>query len=172
MKRLRKIQTSILICLFFVLLFPYGTLAHGGNTDSYGGHKKNSNRTYHCHSGQCLEDARKEAYKIALPIGQKDGRLGKENGYEEYQNVLWERVGTGEIDSERAEYMIPYVLVAYKEGFKDTYIPPAPTFWEKYGGYIAAAPFLLWGIYFGVIIIFMVILTVIGWVQNVREFFR
>jgi len=130
MKRLRKTQISILFCLLFVLLNPYEISAHSGNTDSYGGHNKNSNGTYHCHSGQCLEDARKRAYEIAFPSGQEAGRLGQVNGYEEYENVLRERVRTGEVDPDEAEYMIPYVLMAYQEGFEDTYVPP--TFWEKY----------------------------------------
>jgi hypothetical protein len=139
MKRLRK--TRILFCLLFVLLNPYEISAHSGNTDSYGGHNKTADGTYHCHSGQCLEDAMKRAYKIAFPSGQEDGRLGKENGYEEYENALWERVQTGEIDPEEAEYMIPYVLMAYQEGFKDTYVPP--TFWEKYENHIIGSLLLI-----------------------------
>ncbi|HBZ6979988.1 TPA: YHYH domain-containing protein, partial [Salmonella enterica subsp. enterica serovar Typhimurium] len=79
---MKKTQTSILFSLLFVLLFPYEISAHSGNTDSYGGHNKNSNRTYHCHSGQCLEDAKKRAYEIAFPSGQEAGRLGKVGGYE------------------------------------------------------------------------------------------
>lgn len=171
-KRLRKTQISILFCLLFVFLFPYGISAHSGNTDSYGGHNKRSNGTYHCHSGQCLEDARKKAYKIAFSSGQEAGRLENVNGYEEYEDALRERVRIGEIDSDEAEYMIPYVLMAYQEGFEDTYVPPPPTFWEKYGYYIAVAPFLLWGIYFAVIILFAVILSVMQWLRNVKEFFH
>lgn len=163
---------SILLFLLFFLLNPYKISGHSGNTDSYGGHNKNSNGTYHCHSGQCLEDARKRAYEIAFPNGQEDGRLGKVNGYEEYENALWERVQIGEIDPEEAEYMIPYVLMAYQEGFEDTYVPPPPNFWGKYGYYIAAAPFFLIFIYFAILIIFMVVLTVMEWLRNVKEFFR
>lgn len=131
---MRKTQIGILFSLLFVLLFPYEISAHSGNTDSYGGHNKNSNGTYHCHSGQCLEDAKKRAYEIAFPLGQEAGSLGEVNGYEEYEKSLRGRVLTGEIDSDKGEYMIPYLLMAYQEGFEDTYIPP--TFWEKYGNHI------------------------------------
>lgn len=172
MNRLRKTQISILFCLLFVLLNSYEISAHSGNTDSYGGHKKNSNGTYHCHSGQCLKDARKRAYEIAFPSGQEDGRLGKESGYEEYVNTLRERVQTGEADPDEAEYMIPYVLMAYQEGFDDTYVPPPPTIWGKYGYYIAAAPIFLFCAWFAILIIFAVVLTVMEWLRNVKGFFR
>lgn len=125
-------KTRILFCLLFILLIPFQTFAHSGRTDSYGGHNKTSNGTYHCHSGKCLEDAREQAYQIAFPIGQEDGRLG-ENEYKEYESTLWERVREGTIDTDQAEYMIPYLLRAYKEGYEDTYIP---TFWEKYKYYM------------------------------------
>jgi len=38
------------------------------------------------------------------------------------------------LDEDKASYLIPYALEAYKVGYKDTYVPP--TFREKYGRYI------------------------------------
>lgn len=121
-----------IFCLLFVLLFPYELVAaHSGNTDSYGGHNKRANGTYHCHSGQCLEDARQKAYDRYFPLGQKDGldRFDDTTGLAGYLR--------GKLDSDQAEYMIPFAIEAYKAGYKDTYVP---TFWGKYGWYLG------WGI--------------------------
>ncbi|MBN8199189.1 YHYH domain-containing protein [Cytobacillus pseudoceanisediminis] len=121
-------RVLLFYCTLLVLIFPLEAYAHSGRTDSYGGHNKTANGTYHCHSGKCLEDAWEEALKIAYPSGQEDGRIG-ENQYKEYEEVLHKRVLNEEIDSDQAEYMIPYLLKAYKQGYEDTYIP---SFWEKY----------------------------------------
>lgn len=123
---MKRWKIKILFCLLFVMSFPYETSAHSGRTDSYGGHNKTSNGTYHCHSGQCLRDAKEKAYEIAFPLGQEDGTL-RENRYDEFKGILYERVSNGNIDTDEAEYMIPYLLTAYKEGFEDTY---EPTFLE------------------------------------------
>ncbi|WP_028390663.1 YHYH domain-containing protein [Bacillus cihuensis] len=121
-------QLDIILCfLLLVLSLPHETSAHSGRTDSYGGHNKTDDGTYHCHSGECLEDAWESTYKTVFPIGQEDGRKG-ENRYEEYEDILHNRVLTGEIDDEKADYLIPYTLKAYKMGYEDTYVP---TFWEK-----------------------------------------
>lgn len=117
------------LVLIILLLTPIEVFAHSGRTDSYGGHNKTSNGTYHCHSGECLKDAKRKAYKIAFPIGEEDGRNKNTDGFGEYSDILWGRYKNGEIDSDVAEYMIPYALEAYKAGFDSTYVP---TFWEKY----------------------------------------
>lgn len=130
MKRLRKLPI-LFCCLLFVLLFPYKILAHSGNTDSYGGHYKTENGTYHCHSNPCLEDARETAYEIYFPIGQEDGLIG----YDDTSGIL--EYLTDELDADQFEYILGYAMEAYKAGYEDTYIP---TFWEKYKFYIG------WGI--------------------------
>jgi hypothetical protein len=124
-----KIQWWLLFCLSFLFLLPTQVLGHSGRTDSYGGHNKTSNGTYHCHSGPCLDDAWKDAYDTFYPIGQKDGKKGT-NRISKISERLY-----NDLDSDIAEYMVPYAKKAYKMGFDDTYVP---TFWEKYGWYIGS----------------------------------
>jgi hypothetical protein len=120
-------QVWLLVCLSFLFLLPTQVFGHSGRTDSYGGHNKTSNGTYHCHSGPCLDDAWKDAYDTFYPIGQKDGKKGTNRISEISENLY------NELDTDVAEYMVPYAKKAYKTGFDDTYVP---TFWEKYGWYI------------------------------------
>ena len=121
------------------MLFPCGTSAHSGNTDSYGGHKKKSNGTYHCHSGQCLENARQKEYEYYFPFGQKDGLTGTDQT-EEIRGYMYNN-----IDSDQAEYRVPYALRAYKAGYENTFVPP--TFREKYGWYIEVSSILAAGLF-------------------------
>lgn len=139
MNILRKIQSGILICLLFVLLFPYETSAHGGRTDSSGGHKKTANGTYHCHSGQCLEDAKQREYDYYFPLGQEDGLTGTDQT-EEIRVWIYNK-----LDSDQSEYIVPYALQAYKAGYEDTYVP---TFWDKYGKTISVVLIVL-GLFVG-----------------------
>ncbi|TYS75918.1 hypothetical protein FZD05_19530 [Rossellomorea aquimaris] len=37
------------------------------------------------------------------------------------------------LDTDIAEYMVPFCMQAYEEGYEETYIP---TFWEKYKSFI------------------------------------
>jgi hypothetical protein len=117
--------------LFFFILtiisIPSISYAHSGRTDSYGGHNKTSNGTYHCHSGQCLDDAWDEANDSCYPKGKEDALQGQDRS-----NEIQEKL-TGKMDIDVAEYMIPYCIDAYEKGFVDNYIP---TFTEKYGLYI------------------------------------
>jgi hypothetical protein len=123
----KMMRICIHICLLCVLLLPSVTTAHSGRTDSYGGHNKTANGTYHCHSGKCLDDAWKEAYDYFYPIGKEDG-LKRNDRSDEIVEDVWSR-----FDPDQAEYMAPYALKAYKMGYKETYVP---TFLEKNRWYI------------------------------------
>ncbi|WP_064091536.1 YHYH domain-containing protein [Rossellomorea aquimaris] len=113
-----------LFSVFFLFLFLGSTTsAHSGRTDSRGGHNKTANGTYHCHSGECLENAKEEAFNVCYPLGRKDGpqRIDHSNELEQKINKKY--------DSDNAEYLVPFCLDAYEQGYEETYIP---TFWEKY----------------------------------------
>nr|WP_276541815.1 YHYH domain-containing protein [Bacillus infantis] len=115
-------------------MFPIEATAHSGRTDSYGGHNKTANGTYHCHSGQCLIDARNTAYDEYFPHGQEDGLL-KNDQSEDIEQWLNEN-----LDSDVAEYIVPYALEAYQDGYKSTYVP---TFWEKNKWYVGGLSVVL-----------------------------
>lgn len=120
-----------LVLLLFILIFlliPTEILAHSGRTDSYGGHNKTANGTYHCHSGECLDDAWQEAYEVFYPGGLEDGVI-KNDQTDKITEFIHQK-----LDVDEAEYMIPYALEAYRIGYEETYVP---SFWEKYNWYIA-----------------------------------
>ena len=52
-----------------------------------------------------------------------------------------------DMDSDVAEYMVPYARKAYEMGYDDTYVP---TFWEQYGWYIGGGS--------GVVLLLLIIL--------------
>ncbi len=157
MKRIRKIRIGILICLLGAMLFPYGIMAHSGNTDSYGGHNKRSNGSYHCHSGQCLEDARQSTYEYYFPFGQKDGLTGTDST-EKIRGWLYSN-----FDSDQAEYIVPYAFEAYNAGYEDTYVPTLrEKFWDKYG---VAISLIL------VVLVFFVGWMLLGFILLVFEYF-
>lgn len=122
-------KVGILICFIYFLLLPTIISAHSGRTDSYGGHKKNANGTYHCHSGECLKDAWNKTYNEFYPIGLEDGPT-RNDQTNDIESFIWSN-----FDSDQAEYMAPYALEAYKMGYEETYVP---TFREKYLWYIVA----------------------------------
>lgn len=117
------IKIGTIICFLFLLLLPSVGLAHSGNTDSYGGHNKTANGTYHCHSGECLEDAKEDAYNYYYPLGQEDGKEGNDFS-KDISQYLFENN-----DIDVFEYKSRFALEAYKMGYEETYVP---TFWEKY----------------------------------------
>jgi hypothetical protein len=124
----RQVKITISIFLFISIFISMNNevFAHGGNTDSYGGHNKTSNGTYHCHSGQCLEDARAEAESECYPTGVSDGLIGKKD-----QGFV--REVTEDLDYDIQEYYFDFCTDAYEEGFYSTYDPP---FWEEHLGKI------------------------------------
>lgn len=127
MKKAIRNKSKIILLLFLILIVPNKTFGHSGATDSYGGHENTLNGTYHCHSGKCLDDARKKAFDFYFPIGQQDGLIGVNKASEipDKLNFLY--------DGDKSSYWIPYSLEAYDTGYKDTY---TPTFVESYGWYI------------------------------------
>jgi hypothetical protein len=96
--------------------------AHSGNTDDYGGHYDHSRGTYHCHSGECMEDAQGEARDACYPLGVEDAQERREK-----RDILSELSGKVKADE---GYLSIYCFQYYTEGYNDTYVP---TFWEKYG---------------------------------------
>ena len=118
--------------LFFFISENLLVYAHPGNTDSYGGHNKTSNGTYHCHSGQCMEDAKKEAADLCFPKGEQDGFVGKKDD-EFLSDVL------GKLDVDQL-YFYDYCSSAYDQGYESTNVP---TFWERYGIYVAIGGILV-----------------------------
>lgn len=120
-------RVGIFICFIYLLIQPTVTSAHSGRTDSYGGHNKNANGTYHCHSGKCLKDAWNKVYNEFYPIGLEDGPTRNDQS-KEIENFIWSNY-----DSDQAEYIVPYALKSYKMGFEETY---EPTLWEEYQWYI------------------------------------
>jgi hypothetical protein len=127
-------KDGIIICLLILLLQPSVSSAHSGRTDSYGGHNKTANETYHCHSGQCLEDAKQEIYDELYPLGRKNGPERNNQSYKIKEHIL------NKFDSDQSEYMVPYALKAYNEGYGETYVP---TFWESTGKYLLAIIIIL-----------------------------
>lgn len=175
MERWGKIRASILFSLLFVLLFPYQTAAHSGNTDSYGGHKKRANGTYHCHFNPCLEDARKGEYEYYFPLGQEHGLQGNDrteyglegnDQSEEIRDFIY-----ANFDKDQARYLVPYALSAYKAGYEDTYVPPKKSFWKKYGAYIAMAPILYFVITLAGAYVVGAIAMIIGGGRKVLDIF-
>jgi hypothetical protein len=135
-KAMGKMKGFLFLCLIFILLVPTPTqvFGHSGRTDSYGGHNKTSNGTYHCHSNPCLDNAWKQAYNEYFPIGQRDGKKGVNESSTISKNLF------AQLDPDIAEYMVPYAVKAYKMGYRETFWP---AFWEKYGWYIGGATVIL-----------------------------
>lgn len=153
MIRWREFQTVVFFGILYALLFPDDLVAaHSGNTDSYGGHKKRANGTYHCHSNPCLEDARQREYEYYFPLGQEHGREGNDRtkygleGNDQSEKII--DFIYANFDADQASYLVPYAFSAYKAGYKDTYVLPKKTFWKKYGGFLAMTPILFFVIMF------------------------
>lgn len=125
---MKKLVLTILILIIFLVFNPPNSVrAHSGNTDNYGGHNKNINGTYHCHSGQCIEDKRLEAENYCFPKGVDDGKSGVKD--EQFFKGLLEK-----LDSDQF-YMFEFCSEAYEKGYETTY---TPTFWEQSGNKIIA----------------------------------
>jgi hypothetical protein len=106
-----KIFKSLFVS-FFWFCFTNIVSAHSGNTDSNGGHNKTLNGTYHCHSSQCLEDAKEEAHSICYPQGLEDGEIGRKD--DNYIATVY-----GDLDVDQ-DYLIKFCTDSYEMGFNET----------------------------------------------------
>jgi hypothetical protein len=124
-----KIFSKLLIILFSCL-FSIEVSAHSGNTDSNGGHNKTSNGTYHCHSGQCMEDAKEEAHSSCYPQGFEDGENGKKD--KNYAATVY-----GDLDVDQ-DYLNKFCTDSYNEGFKES-----SSWWDRNYMYFVIAFIIL-----------------------------
>jgi hypothetical protein len=81
--------------------------AHSGNTDDYGGHYNHSKGTYHCHSGECMEDEREVARDVCYPLGVEDAQERREE-----RDILSEL--SGKTDAGEGVYGAAYGLTKRK----------------------------------------------------------
>lgn len=102
-----------LILLSPLLLSSTEVYAHSGRTDSYGGHNKYANGTYHCHSGLCLQEAKNKTYNDCYPRGEEDGETGEKN-----MDFIYSAAKN--IDSDQRRYLVPACEQGYQDGFMST----------------------------------------------------